>query len=327
MKIAVTGGTGFIGRHFANYAGRKGWQVKLVSRIRTGVGLTSLLGDNTEVFPVGIDDSDRLSKVFEDCDVVVHLVGINREIGSQTYHHVHEQGTENVISAARTVGVKKLVYLSFLRARPNCGSAYHESKWAAEEMIRTSGISHVILKPGVVYGVGDHMLDHLSHAFYTFPIFGLVGFQKKMMAPLAVDDLAVVLTAAANDSRLADGTFSVKGPEELSLSDAVKRVALVVGKSPLFIRMPIWFHSLLARLCDATMKTPLVSRAQVRILSEGLIEPQPFASELPRDLLPTKAFTHEQIRAGLPEPGRFGIDDLKLPDHFRCGLCSSITRT
>ena len=58
----------------------------------------------------------------------------------------------------------KIIYLSFLRARPACGSRYHESKWAAEELVRGSGIDHTILKSGVIYGRGDHLLDHVSRA-------------------------------------------------------------------------------------------------------------------------------------------------------------------
>ena len=113
------------------------------------------------------------------CDSVVHCAGINRELGQQTFTKVHIEGTRNVVEAARQAGIRKIVLLSFLRARPNCGSAYHESKWAAEEIVRHSGLDYTVLKCGVIYGQGDHMLNHLSHAFYTFPVFGFVGFQDK----------------------------------------------------------------------------------------------------------------------------------------------------
>ncbi len=94
------------------------------------------------------------------------------------YQNVHIAGTRNVVAAAQSAGVGKFVLISFLRARPNCGSPYHESKWAAEEMVRRSGLDYTILKCGVIYGRGDHMLDHLSHAFYTFPVFALVDFSR-----------------------------------------------------------------------------------------------------------------------------------------------------
>jgi len=147
------------------------------------------------------------------------------------------------VEAARRAGVRKIALMSFLRARPHCGSAYHESKWAAEEIVRSSGLDYTIVKAGMVYGRGDHMLDHLSHSLHTVPLFATVGLHEKPIRP--------------------------------------------------------------------TMKVPLVARAQVRILSEGVVEPAVPCDSLPTDLMPTRRFAEDQIRRGLPEPGAFGLHDLQ----------------
>ena len=243
---------------------------------------------------------------------MAHCAGINREIGYRTFARVHVDATRNVVEAARRAGVEKIVLMSFLRARPDCGSPYHESKWAAEEIVRNSGLDYTIIKAGVVYGRGDHMLDHLSHAFHTFPVFGLVGFKQQTVRPLAIEDLVHVMRAAMIDRRLKQQTIALMGPEEISLSEAVKRVADVVGKHPLMFPLPICVHQLLARVFERTMKTPLVSLAQVRILAEGVAEPSSPASPIPYDLIPTRRFTPEQIRNGLPHPAPFGVGDLRL---------------
>lgn len=83
-----------------------------------------------------------------------------------------------VIEAAKRAGVRKIFLLSFLRARPDCGSSYHESKWASEELIRASGLDYTILKAGMIYGRGDHLVDHLSHTAYTFRVFPRWGFAR-----------------------------------------------------------------------------------------------------------------------------------------------------
>jgi NADH dehydrogenase len=105
-------------------------------------------------------------------------------------------------------------------------------------------------------------------------------------------------------------TVAVTGPEKLTLSEAIRRVARVTGKRIRLIKAPVAFHYFLARLCEWTMKVPLVAEAQVRILSEGVTEPAMFSDPLPYDLKPTRNFTEEQIRRGLPEPGPFGLNDL-----------------
>jgi nucleoside-diphosphate-sugar epimerase len=294
MRIAITGGTGFVGSHLAARLRAEGVEVVAIGRA-----------------VAAIDDVNALASAFAGCDAVAHCAGINREIGIQTYARVHVEGTRTVVEAARRAGVRKIVFMSFLRARPDCGSPYHESKWASEELVRGSGLDFTIVKAGMTYGRGDHMLDHLSHALHTFPLFLTVGFREKPVRPLAIDDLVEVLRASLVDGRLLRQTVAVTGAEEMTLSDAVRRVARVIGARPLLLPAPVWLHALLAHVWEWTMNVPLAATAQVRILSEGVVEPAPFADELPVDLAPRRRFTEEQIRAGLPAPGRFGLADLR----------------
>jgi NADH dehydrogenase len=311
MKMAITGGTGFVGSHLANRVLAEGHEIVLISR--SASRQESGLNDSARVTRVSSDlsDPELLSAAFEGCAAVAHCAGINREIGRQTFRRIHVDGTGNVVEAARRAGVRRIALMSFLRARPDCGSPYHESKWAAEEVVRNSGLDYTIVKAGMVYGRGDHMLDHLSHAFHTLPILATVGFRQKAIRPLAVDDLVHVLYEALVNGRLAQQTIAITGAEQLYLSDAARRVARVLGRRIWIFPAPLCFHYALAWVCEATMKVPLVARAQVRILSEGVVEPATRCDPLPPDLMPVRRFTPEQIRSGLPEPGPFGVRDLR----------------
>jgi uncharacterized protein YbjT (DUF2867 family) len=310
MKIAITGGTGFIGRHLAQRLANDGHPVVLIAR---RAAHEDILMANSKIVLEKNDLSNpaTLAVAFAGCDAVAHCAGINRELGKQTYRRVHIEGTKHVVKAAQLAGVKRVVLMSFLRARPNCGSDYHESKWMAEKIVQESGLDHTIVRAGVVYGLGDHMLDHLSHALHTFPFFALVGLREKSIQPLAVEDLVNVLRASLVHARLSRQTVAVMGPEKLFLSEAVKRVAAVLGKKPIYFPAPVWFHYLLAWVCELTMKVPLVAHAQVRILSEGITEPALPCEPLPYDLRPTRWFTDEQISSGLPAAEGFGLSDFR----------------
>lgn len=308
MKVAITGGTGFVGRHLAERLLGEGHEVVLISR---HAGETRASLDHGTRVANDLSDPDSLAGAFTGCDSVAHCAGINRELGSQTYERIHVQGTRHVVEAARRAGVRRIALMSFLRARPDCGSAYHESKWAAEEIVRNSGVDYTIVKAGMVYGRGDHMLDHLSHAFYTLPLLATVGIQEKAIRPLAIDDLLQVLQAALIEGRLPRRTVALTGAEELLLSEAARRVAAVLGRRVWIFPAPVVFHRALARVCEWTMKIPLVARAQVQILLEGVVEPATPCDPLPADLVPARRFTPDQIRSGLPEPGAFGIRDLR----------------
>lgn len=298
MRIAITGGSGFVGRHLADRYDPA--DVVAISR-RTGVA---------------IDDVDALEAAMTGCDVVAHCAGINREIGTQTYQRVHLDGTAAVIEAAKRTGVSRVVMLSFLRARPNCGSAYHESKWAAEEMIRHSGIAHTILKAGMIYGRGDHLVDHISHAVQTIPLFATVGIHEQPIRPVPVSEMVDVLVAAL-EGRVPSSTVSVTGAEELLLSDAVRRIAAAVGRRVAILPAPVAAIRALAQLTEWMMTVPLIATAQARMLAEGVAVAAPPTAELPPDLRPRLPFDAAQIRAALPAAGPFTVRDLRLAHRFR----------
>jgi len=295
-RVAITGGTGFVGGHLAERLRRDGHEVVVIGR-RTGIDVT---------------DASALARAFVRCEAVVHCAGINREIGRQTYQRVHVDGSEAVVEAASEAGVSRLVMLSFLRARPDGPTTYHRSKWASEEMVRNSGLSWTVFKAGVIYGRGDHLLDHVSRAIQTVPVFGLVGLRATLVRPVAVDDVTRLLAAAAlGDARLARRTLAVLGPERLSLEEVVRRIGRAAGRRPRFVRFPVAVHRWLARLWEAAMRVPLLSRAQVEILAESVAEPLPLADEPPEDLRPHTPFSVAAIRARLPPPGGFGLADLR----------------
>lgn len=292
MRVAITGGTGFVGRHLAERLDNP--DTVVISR-RTGAA---------------IDDVDALTAAFSGCDVVAHCAGINREIGDQTFQRVHVEGTRAVIEAARRAGVQRIVMLSFLRARPDSGSAYHRTKWAAEELLRQSGIEYTIIKAGMIYGKGDHMVDHVTRAVRSFPVFATVGFRERTVRPLPVEE-AVTTLIAALEGRVPAPTVAVVGAEELELGAAVRRIARMAGGYPVYVRAPVWSIRVLAQLTEWIMVVPLVAKAQAQMLAEGVSEPSPYAPWLPLELRPKLLFDDERIRAAVPE-GRFGLEDLRV---------------
>jgi NADH dehydrogenase len=320
MKIAITGGTGFVGGHLAESLANEGHEVVVVARgvDRRERARRILDLPGVQVAQAGVSDREGLERAFAGCEAVAHCAGINREVGAQTYAAVHVRGTENVVAAAERAGVKRLALISFLRARPACGSPYHESKWRAEELVRASALEWTVLKPGMVYGRGDHFLDHLSHALYTFPVY--VGIGARRIRPLWIEDFVAVLRAALVGGHLTRRTVAVTGPTEIGFDAAVRRIAAVVGRQPLILRMPMGFHRALALCTEAVMRTPLLSRAQARMLAEEIVEPVLAPDALPEDLVPRTPFDERAIRKGLPAPGRFRVDELRLCRHSTRGI-------
>src|SRR5688572_13906273 len=300
MKIAITGGTGFIGKHLARDLAGRGHQVVVISR-----GLYTR--DSGEAFPenvtfvtASVTDTDQLRQAFAGCDAIAHCAGTSQEDGRQTFQQVHVEGARSAVIAAQQAGIKKFVLVSYLHVRPDIRSAYHTTKWEGEEIVRKSGLNYTILKAGLVYGPGDHLLNNLGHLLRKLPVFALVGLRERTVRLIAVQDLVDVIRVALLEERLTGQTVAVIGPEEIPFRVAVSRIAKTMGKPFLLILpFPVTFHRLLAWV-SGKMPKPLIAASQVQMLADGISKPLPDSQMLPDDLAPKTLFTEEQIRKGLP---------------------------
>jgi NADH dehydrogenase len=122
-----------------------------------------------------------------------------------------------------------------------------------------------------------------------------------------------VLIVALLENRLSRKTVAVMGPEALRLSDVARRVGLLIGKRPLIVPAPAAINYAVAHVAERSMKIPLASLAQVRMLDEGLTEPWGSVDSLPEDLIPRTPLSDEVLRAGLPPAGRFTRADFRIP--------------
>lgn len=300
MKVAITGGTGFIGRHLAQDLVSQGHEVIAIARGQYTRNTQSVEG--ATFLALDANDTDKLTQAFAGCHAVVHCAGTSVEDAKQTFQRLHVEGTRSAVTAAERAGVKKFVLVSYLNVRPNVQSEYHTTKWQGEEIVRASKLNFTILKAGLVYGQGDHLLNNLSNLFKKMPVFAAVGLREKTVRLVAVEDLVEVIRACLDEERCARQTAAVLGPEEFPFSQAARRIAKAMGKPFLIVLpFPVFFHRILAFFSERFMPKPLITKSQVQMLADGISQPTPESVPLPEELKPGTPFTEEQIRKGLPK--------------------------
>ena len=260
-SVAITGATGFIGRHVA---------AALMTR---GVAVTSIVRpDSRHQAPVGSTlvrarlDAGELRKAFAGADTVVHLAGVVAAVDAQTFFDINTEGTRAVAGAARDAGAR-LVHLSSLAAAgpappsapcretdtPRPVTPYGVSKLESERIVSaTEGLRSIVLRPGVVYGPSDRAVFPLFQGA-QHGILPLVGRTDAAYAFIHVDDVVRAILAAVEHVDVTGAVF-VAHETPVTALDLIEAIQAAVGRKGRVIRVPMALTRALALAGDVAGK-------------------------------------------------------------------------
>lgn len=267
--ILVTGGTGFVGKHLIKRMRKEGLPIRAL--VRNPVTARPLKDLGVEVAEGDVSDTASLGDAATGVERVVHLVGIIQEAPGATFQGVHVAGTRNLLDAAQKAGVRHFLYQSALGARPGAASAYHRSKWEAEELVRASGMPYTILRPSLIYGPGDQftirLVDMIKHA----PVLPVIGSGKSKVQPIFIDDVVTCLLRAVTSDRCFNKSYEIGGPEQLTYEEVTVAIAAAMNVKRPVVHMPLLFLKTAASLMETVLSRPPVTRDQLIMLLEDTV--------------------------------------------------------
>lgn len=272
MKVLVTGGTGFVGTHAVNTLLRRGHAVTVL--VRDPSRARNRYNRPAETVRGDVLDPSSLAPALSGKDTVLHLVGIIHEKGEQTFDRVHRIATENVISACRGSGVRRLIHMSAMGSSEDSPAEYGRSKAAGERAVRESALDWTILRPSIIFGPGDGFVSLLATIVRRNPLFiPVIGPGTTRFQPVSVYDVARVFADCLEKPETIGKTFELGGPQIFTLDEIYREIASAVGKrrKPL-VHLPLWWGRLLAGLFQwaarrGWIESPPLTRDQLRSLS------------------------------------------------------------
>lgn len=295
MRIALSGGTGFVGGHLAVELARRGHDV--VALVRSPPRAAALRALGVELVEGDVTEGVGLDRWLDGCRAVVHLVGIIEERGEATFERVHVGGTTNVLRAAEEAGVGEIVHMSALGSDDRPGaSEYHRTKRAAERAVEESGLSHTIFRPSVIYGPGDGFVSLLAKLLRWSPAVPLVGDGRFRLQPVWVGDVVAAFRQAVEREDLRGEAFEIGGPAPIAYREVLRTIARVQGTPRPLVPFPVAFFRAAAAIGAALPLPVPITPDQLRMLLEENvtdrnaigdvfgIEPVPFEEGLRRYL-------------------------------------------
>ena len=264
MRVAITGGTGFVGSNTARALLAAGHEVVLVARGSRRVAPR----EGLRVVRADVIAGKGLAEAFTGCDAVVHLTAVIREKGKQTFDAVIRRGTENVVAASSSAGIRHLVYVSAIGADPDPRFPYHYTKWMAEQAVRASGIPFTILRPSLIFGPGDGFFTTLcSLVRHSIPVIPIAGDGGALFQPISIDDVVrcIVLSLERGPTMR---FIEIGGPEQLSYEGIVDVIHDAIGAGMrIKVHVPVAALLPAAMVMDKLLPNPPVTPAQLRMLA------------------------------------------------------------
>jgi len=287
MKVLVTGATGFVGREVVRQLHAAGHAIRMLARTPTSARVQEAVSRwGVEVRPGDVLDAASLEGAARGSDAVIHLVGIISEVGTSTFENVHLGGTRNMVAAAQHAGARRFLQMSALGTRANAASRYHQTKWAAEEFVRQSGLDFTIFRPSVIFGPEDQFINLFARIIRLSPVVPLLGSPRARLQPISVAAVAAAFVCSLSKPETAGKTYDLCGMEALPLAVIVDEILQVMGRKRLKLQVPLQLARGQAALLEFVFqrllrKPPPLNRDQLIMLQEdNLGNPRPANAEL-----------------------------------------------
>jgi uncharacterized protein YbjT (DUF2867 family) len=277
MRVAIIGGTGFVGSYICEALAAAGHELSLL--VRDGSGDRVDHAPGARLVTGDIESKEALADLLDGCDALIYNVGILREVPSEgvTFEAVQYEGVVFAVEAARNAGVRRILLMSANGVKKP-GTRYQETKWRAEQFALHSGLDVTVLRPSIVFGDPRGRMefatqlcnDMVCQPFPAISFFSGINIERGavVMSPVHVEDVAQAFVAALEDDATIGKTYELGGPEALTWTDMIVRIAEAVGRSKWIVPMPMSLMRLNATLFDWLPFFP-VTRDQLTMLEEG----------------------------------------------------------
>ncbi len=277
MRVAIIGGTGFVGSYVTSALIDAGHEPSLL--VRAGSESKVSRPDRVRVTTGDIASTDALRSTIEGSAAVIYNVGILREFPSRgiTFEEMQYEGLVRTVQAAKAAGVGRLLLMSANGVKLP-GTPYQETKFRAEAFAEESGLDVTVLRPSVIFGDPQGKMEFATQLFEDMvkppiPAVGFfAGFNPKkgaiVMSPVHIEDVASAFVAALENDETIGQTYPLGGPEILTWADLLRRIGSATGRQKMILPMPTALMRTAALLLDWLPFFP-VTRDQLTMLEEG----------------------------------------------------------
>ncbi len=253
----VTGAFGYSGRYIARRLLDRG------CRVRTLTGSSqrnSPFGDAVAAEPYHFDQPDRLVESLRGVAVLYNTYWVRFNHPNFTFAEA-VRNSRTLFDAARQAGVGRIVHVSITNPSLDSPLEYFRGKAEVEQALQQSGVSYSILRPAVLFGKEDILVNNMAWMLRRFPVLGVFGKGDYRLQPIYVDDLAGL--AVDEGGRRENTTINAIGPETFTYRELLRTIGRIIGKRRLIVSVPPWLGYMVASAIGRMVGDVVVTRDEI----------------------------------------------------------------
>ena len=263
--IGIFGGSGFLGLELVSKLCKSGYQIKIFSRSAPDRKSINLIGDLGQIstFTGNVNDQKKVEKFIEGCDIIINLVALFFEYGSQNFKNIHIDAPIQIAKLSKKHKVKQLIHISDRWADENSISKSSKSRGIAEKRIKEIFDKSIIVRLDVLFGKNDGLFFRFGKIIKLLPIIPLPKESKAIFCPLFVKDAAIAIDKIVKNKIFQGKIFELYGPKSYSWEELMRFFQKNIKTKVLLIKVPITLLSFPA-LFFSLLPNPLITIDQLR---------------------------------------------------------------
>ncbi|HEX9412456.1 MAG TPA: NAD(P)H-binding protein, partial [Ktedonobacterales bacterium] len=267
--ILVTGGGGFSGSRIVARLVSDGERPRAL--VRDESAARRKLPAEVEIVVGDTTRPESLAPALAGVETVIHTAFITAERKQGpgvSYYDTNVRGTENLVAAARSTGVQRIIVLSGLGTRMDKPGSYMQGRFLAEEAVRQSGLAWSILGPSVQFGPGSAFFKGLTDLIRQVPVVPMIGSGRRRFQPIYAEDVVTCLLKMAREPQRYDGQrLDVGGPDIYTYAHILDMLMGTMGKRKLKIPGPMPFVAIGAGIMEAVLPHPPITAAALGLFT------------------------------------------------------------
>ncbi len=265
LNIAITGALGYSGKYIAKRLINNGHKVKTLTN---SMDKPNPFGNDLEIAPLCFYDSEKLTKSLKSTDVLINTYWV-RFNHKRFNHNDAVSNTKILFDSARAAGVKRIIHVSITNPSIYSKLEYFHGKAVLEDYLKNTGISYAIVRPTVIFGKEDILINNIAWMIRKLPVFGVFGKGDYRLQPIYVDDMAKLIVEQCTQTE--NVTINAIGPETFTYKGLVKEIMEIINVRKKIINVAPFLGYLVGRWVSFIKKDVTITRAEIKGLMSDLL--------------------------------------------------------